>query len=216
VRASAVAGPPTRDEVRRRATEVFAQPPFQRHFTLLERIMNWISRHLGFTAQAGTGQFSALGRFISWLLVVVVVAVLVAVAVIVIRRWSPRAKQDGDDLDIEITDERSTDEWRAEADRFEADGQWKQALRARYRELVGELVDRAILAPLPGRTTGEFRVDVADAAPQVADAFGAASLLFELAWYANEPTGASELRRFGELSARVLDGARRPVGAGAS
>ena len=52
-----------------------------------------------------------------------------------------------------------------------------------------------------------MRGDIAARAPQVLDPFSDATLLFELPWYADEPTGAVENARFKELAATVLAGA---------
>jgi len=50
----------------------------------------------------------------------------------------------------------------------------------------------------------EFRRDVTNRAPDRAEAFTAATELFELAWYADRPTGAGENARFQALAARVI------------
>lgn len=206
---------PSRDEVRRVATETFRGREFLRTKSIWQRIIEWIADHLRFSPGVG-GQFTAMSQLVSWLIVIGAAAVLVAVIVIVIRRWAPRGRSDDDDLEVEIIDERTTAQWRDDARRFEEEGRWKDALRARYRELVGELVDRSILDPRPGRTTGEFRIDVASAAPQIAESFDHASWLFELAWYADAPTGPSENEQFSRLAADVLDHARAPVGVGSA
>jgi hypothetical protein len=61
---------------------------------------------------------------------------------------------------------------------------------------------------MPGRTAGEYVRDVAAGEPGVAPAFAAATELFELAWYADAPTGADECARFRDLDQRVLAGVR--------
>jgi hypothetical protein len=82
------------------------------------------------------------------------------------------------------------------------------ALRCRYRVRVGELVERDLVPDVPGRTAGEYRAEVASALPEVAPPFGEATDLFELAWYADVPTGAGENARFRDLTDRVIEGAR--------
>jgi hypothetical protein len=211
---AAVVDGPSRDEVRRVATETFSGREFLRTKSIWQRIVEWISDHLHFSPGVG-GQFTAMSQLVSWLIVIGAVAALVAVLVLVIRRWTPRARSDDDELEVEILDERTTAQWRADARRLEEEGRWKDALRARYRELVGELIDRSILDPRPGRTTGEFRDDVASAAPQVAESFDEASWLFEFAWYADGTTGRPENEQFSHLAADVLDRAKTPVRVGA-
>ena len=97
-----------------------------------------------------------------------------------------------------------------DAERLEAEGEWKLALRARYRELVRTLTDRRQLPDVAGRTTGELRVDLDRTTPAASADFDVACLLFELAWYADVPTGVDENARFreaatGVLAARVVD-----------
>ncbi len=110
------------------------------------------------------------------------------------RANGPTSDEDGADGDVEITPLRSTDQWRAEAERLEAAGRWREALRARYRSVIGLLIDRQLLADLPGRTPGEHRVELAEAVPTAAPPFDAATSLFESAWYGDEPTDAGRPR----------------------
>jgi hypothetical protein len=99
---------------------------------------------------------------------------------------------------------RTAREWRAEADAHERAGEWRDALRARYRALVADLAARGLVDEVPGRTAGEYRTEVTDSAPRAAPEFGGATELFERAWYGNRPTGAAESEQFRDLEARVL------------
>jgi hypothetical protein len=84
---------------------------------------------------------------------------------------------------------------------------------ARYRELVTALVDDHVLADVPGRTSGEYRLEYAGARPARADEFAEATDLFERAWYGAEPTGPEENQRFRELSAEAVRAAGERVDA---
>ena len=101
---------------------------------------------------------------------------------------------------------RSARDWRAEAEALEGAGEWRPALRARYRSLVADLAARGLLDEVPGRTAGEYRVEVAAAVPRVASEFAGATELFERAWYGSRPTGADEAAHFRDLEQRVLSG----------
>jgi hypothetical protein len=92
--------------------------------------------------------------------------------------------------------------WRVDAEKAEADGEWKLAMRARYRWLLGELIDRQLLVNVPGRTPGEYRTDLARIRPDQATALATATDLFERAWYGNEPTGPDENRQFDRAPSR--------------
>jgi hypothetical protein len=95
-------------------------------------------------------------------------------------------------------------DWLARARALERAGEWREALRWRYRALVHHLVASGVLDEVPGRTSGEHRILVAAAVPRAAGDFDAASRLFELAWFGRRPTGPAEASRFAELSERVV------------
>jgi hypothetical protein len=99
---------------------------------------------------------------------------------------------------------RSGREWRTEADAHERAGEWREALRARYRALVADLAARGLVDEVPGRTAGEYRIEVSESMPRAAPEFGGATELFERAWYGNRPTGAAEAEQFRGLEERVL------------
>jgi hypothetical protein len=93
--------------------------------------------------------------------------------------------------------------WRDLAENLEAEGRWREALRARYRELVADLAEAGIIDEIPGRTAGEYRQVVAVERPADGAAFNAATGLFEGAWYGGQSTGQVESSRFAELAASV-------------
>jgi hypothetical protein len=71
--------------------------------------------------------------------------------------------------------------------------------------LVTELIERDLVDDVPGRTAGEYRAEVDAGLPAAAPAFSEASDLFELAWYADAPTGTDENRRIRGLTDQVLE-----------
>jgi hypothetical protein len=105
---------------------------------------------------------------------------------------------------VDTEHRRAASQWASDAARYEADGEWKLAIRARFRELVRTLVDRAQVADLPGRTSGELLADLARTTPAAGDDFQTAALLFELPWYADVPTGEDENTRFRAAATKVL------------
>jgi hypothetical protein len=188
------------DEVRRLADEIVARPEFQQpEPSLLERIRDAFTRWVGELLNAATsgGASSVIG--------VIVLVALVALVVWLAIRVGRTVQVDGrlPGVTVEGVHRRSPAEWRAEAERQEAEGRWKEALRSRYRALVGDLVAEALLEDVAGRTTGELRADIERTAPDRADDFGAATELFELAWYADRPTGPDENVRFRALADRA-------------
>lgn len=192
---------PSDAEIRRVTARVFERPEFDESPSWIQRALDWISRHLPSGSMGGGGFAGAAGSLVGYVLMILLGLVVVAVVWVVIRGWVKRSRHDEPDVEVDEEEpERTVGEWVAEAERFEAAGEWREALRCRYRELVGRLVDRGAAPPVPGRTTGELRIDVAATAPSAAGAFDEASTIFELAWYADLPTGEAENRRLRELS----------------
>jgi hypothetical protein len=209
------------DEVRRVADAVlagdrFAEPPR----SLVERFAAWLgdlwdrlfpdADPTAFDAGGGgSGGSSAVT-----VVVLVLAVVLLALLVRALRgTWKRSRRADGHAaaLDVDVEGRRSAAAWDDLARRLEAEGRWKDAMRARFGSLVERLVDRGVVDDVPGRTSGEYRGEVGHALPDAADDFAAAAELFERAWYGDLPTGPDEAGRFTEGAERVLAaaGARR-------
>src|SRR5690349_24015139 len=62
-----------------------------------------------------------------------------------------------------------------------------------YTTLFRSLIDDGALVDVPGRTSGEFRAELAVAQPAHADAFTDATDLFERAWYGAEDRKSTRL-----------------------
>jgi hypothetical protein len=103
---------------------------------------------------------------------------------------------------------RPAADWLADAASCEARGDWRGALRCRYRALIAELAQRGLVEEIPGRTTGEYRAAVTEALPSSAELFAGATELFEMVWYGDDPTDAAVAARFQELADGVRTGAR--------
>ena len=207
------------DEVRRLADEILGRPEFaapERSF--FERFLDWVLRQLerlfggdGDPAEIGGEAGGAGGSAWFTLLVLVVAAVLVVVVLRALRgTWTGRRRVEDDPLDVDVEDRRDAAAWDALARRLEAEGRWKDAMRARFGSLVERLVEQGVVGDVPGRTTGEYRAEVRSALPEVGDEFAEASDLFDRAWYGDLPTGPAEAERFTSDAERVL----AAVGAG--
>ena len=208
------------DEARRLADEILGRPEFaepERSFFL--RFVDWVVRQLerlfggdGDPAQVGGEGGGAGGS--AWFTVLLLV-VAVALVVVVLRAlqgtWTGRRRVEDDPLDVDVEGRRDAAAWDELARRLEAEGRWKDAMRARFGSLVERLVEQGVVADVPGRTTGEYRREVRGALPEVGDDFAEASDLFDRAWYGDLPTGPEEAERFTTDAERVL----AAVGAGA-
>ncbi len=201
-----------RDPGRSEVEEVMRRAEFQYPKSFMERIGDWVAERLerlfddlpGVDVPAGTFSGGA-GSLIGWLMIALAVAAVAVVVVVAIRRWVPTAPDDEEPLsEVEAQHRRTARQWAGDAERHEAAGEWKLAMRARYRELVRTLVDRRQVADVAGATTRELLGDVEVTTFAAARDFESACLLFELPWYADVPTGPQENRRIRELSASVL------------
>ena len=199
------------EEVRQRADEILQRAEFDRQESLLERIAGWLGDlfdRITFGIGGGPG-------FIGNLVSLVILAGIVVVLVLLVRsllssRRPPKPVADDDGLTIELEAGRDASDWRRDAEEFEAAGQWREAMRARYRELVRTLVDDRVLDDLPGRTTGEYRVEFEHSRPAHAGAFTELTELFEAVWYGGLDTDAADNQRFRRLAEAAR--AREPVG----
>jgi hypothetical protein len=196
----------TPEEIRQTADEILARSEFDDpEPNIFQRITTWVDDRihdvLDLVGHSGIIQILTI--------VALVAGLVVLVRWLAKRDWSRRRRGHGDDgVSIDEVRRRSPADWRAEADEREARGEWKLALRCRYRALVGDLLAERLVDDVAGRTTGELRADVAERAPERAAAFSAASDLFDLAWYADRPTGPEQSARFQALALEVT-GARR-------
>jgi hypothetical protein len=201
------------EEVRRLADEILARQEFappERSF--VERFLDWIVRQLerlfgGDGDPTGVGGEGGGAGGSAWFTVLLLV--LAAVLVIIVLRalrgtWTGRRRAEEDPFAVDVEGRRSPAAWDELARRLEAEGRWKEAMRARFGSLVERLVDQGVVADIPGRTTGEYRTEVRGALPEVGDAFAEASELFDRAWYGDLPTGPDEAGRFTTGAERVL------------
>jgi hypothetical protein len=155
--------------------------------------------------------FEGMGPIAQALMWILLVALAALAAWIVVRsvrgRRARRAEADEDDTELvehlEDPTDRPAGDWLDLAERAEAAGAWREGLLHRYRALVVLLVDRGVLDPVPGRTVGEHRDQVASRTPDATGPFAVVARLFERAWYGDRPTGANERDAFRDAAAGV-------------
>ena len=152
-----------------------------------------------------------------WLVLIVGLVVLLIVIVRLVasggrsrRRRTADTDDDPDEIElavVAIDRSREPVNWRAEADTHRREGRFRDALRCRYRALVGDLARRGLIDEIPGRTTGEERAQLREVRPVASTPFDAAADLFDDAWYGNVPLEASDDDRFQSLERDVLGAA---------
>jgi hypothetical protein len=195
---------PDRVEVRDEVDEILSQAEYAAaEPSVIDRVRTWIGERLASIFERGAEGAARTPAF-GYL---VLAAGLVGIGYLLFR-WLRRVQTDPD-LDVEqpepVEHSFHAGDWRAAAERFEAEGAWKDALRCRYRVLVSELVEREVVGDVPGRTAGEYRREVSTGFPAAAPPFDAASDLFEVAWYADVPTGPAENQRMRSLTDEVVE-----------
>lgn len=146
-------------------------------------------------------------------------AAIVLLIVLLVRRAGGsvrhRHTDDDDAVDDDEVEERvvaidrsrEPTDWRAEADAHRRAGRFRDALRCRYRALVGDLARRGVIDEIPGRTTGEHRLQMREVRPGVAPLFDEAADLFDGAWYGHYDVDATDDDRFVALARDVLGAA---------
>jgi hypothetical protein len=196
--------PPAHDpaDVRDLADRILAEPRYDRPDpSIPERILEWFADQLGKVLGSMVG--SGGGTLLAWVLVATAIGLVVYLVVRHGRIGAlPRPLERAPATMVELT--RSPAEWRADAARLEAAGQWKQGLRCRHRALIAELVRRGVIPEQAGRTAREYARDVATSLPAAAPEMAAATELFEAVWYGDLPTGADEAARFERLDRHIL------------
>jgi hypothetical protein len=193
-------------EVKRTTRDVLDRREFRRPPpNLYQRARGWVADQLTKILNTLVGGGGA--AYVAWGVIIAAIALVVVLALRAGRTVQAEHRR----RVVPILDRRTTaDEWRALAAGAEAAGQWRDALRSRYRALVGDLVARRVLRDVAGRTTGEYSADAREGlAPDAAAAFVEATRLFELAWYGDRATGPDENRRFRTLADRVVTAADR-------
>jgi hypothetical protein len=192
---------PPAEEARQRAEDILARPEYRPpDKSLLQRAFDWLDEAVrSFLNSLLSGGAASI---VAW----IVLAALVGVVVVVALRVSRSVQRvPAVPIDNDPAPRRSPRDWSAEAERHEAAGEWKDAIRCHHRSLVATLIERELLRDVPGRTTGEFRAELHEHAPDsTVVAFALASDLFEAAWYGDAPTGAEQVARFRQLADQVL------------
>lgn len=199
--------PPDHDPGRAReaADEILSQDRYQwsDDRSVLERVGDWLSDQFG-----DFGSPFSLGGFPLWLGWLVLGLLAGAVVFMLFRSRSGWRRDRVSDLTsggrVVVAHGEEAIDWEAEVARCEAEGRWREALRARYRVLVATLARRGVIGDLVGRTAGELLADVRRGAPAAAPAFAAATNMFEAAWYGGVRVGPTDRDDFAAKADEAL------------
>lgn len=176
------------DEVERDVEEVLSRSEFQYGPSWWEQAVDWLAERLEdllgplLPGEATFG--GGASGLVAWIIIVVAAGLVVFAVVRAVR--NRRARRRGDDatpFEVEVDHVLPASHWLAEAERLEAAGAWRDALRARVRQLVRTLTDEGLVTDSAGRTTIELRAEVATAAPRAHGDVDAVFRRFESVWY---------------------------------
>lgn len=196
-------------EAREAADAVLARPEYRwDDESILDRIGDWVADRIERALSSAGLDVGGLPSWIGWLVILVFVA-FAALLVWRARGGWRRDRTVGAADRVVVTRGEAAVDWAAEAARCEAEGRWREALRAHYRVLVGDLARRGVIGDLAGRTAGELGAEVRRSAPAAAPAFDAATALFEAAWYGGESVGPAERDRLVRLAGEARAAAGR-------
>lgn len=169
---------------------------------------------------SGSGGHGLDLSFVSLLLWILLFAAVAGLVYMLVRRLLSkngagarrRAAAGDDDEDDDVVERdavavdrtRQPTNWRREAEQHRVAGRYRDALRCRYRALVGDLARRGLIDEIPGRTTGEERAQLRRVTPAASAPFNSAADLFDGAWYGHRAVDVVDDDRFQSLERDVL------------
>lgn len=191
-------------DIRESADDILARPEYQPEPpSLLDRAWTWINEQF---AELLGSLFGTGGSYlVGWILLAVLAGLLgwFLVRVMPRNRLGRNVAEPVVETDVRAT--ASRDDWLAQAGAAEAAGDWREAVRARYRAMIAGLIDRQEVADFDGATSGEYRASFEPGPPR-SDSLDQATETFEQIWYGGSPAQADDSSRLEELASRTLGG----------
>jgi hypothetical protein len=188
--------------IRAVAARILAERQFKQGEDLWQRFLAWLGSLLNIQVPGFLGSGWAPFAVLAFL-----VAGAAAIIFLALRNGAPGRARRARPTGVVVTDqdqELSAEQWRKEADRLAAQGNYREALRCRYRALVAELADRRLIDQVPGRTSGDYDRAVRALVPEAAEQFSSATRRFERCWYGHEASDANAQVVFDEQARAVL------------
>ena len=196
---------PDASTARQWAVNELTDPVYHHTDNLLVRLFRWLA-----------GQFHGLpalgmARGLAALLVVGVLAVVVLVALWVagpVRRARRVARER---VVLGQDDRRTAAQLRSAAEAAADAGDWSLAVAERFRAVVRDLEERAVLDERPGRTALEVSADGGRLLPSAAQALAAGAELFDDVVYGQRPAAAGDDATMRGVDQQVRAARRVPV-----
>lgn len=201
------------EHVRDLARRILERDEFAKENSLEERINDILDKPFDWLGDLFSRLFSAFfggngapAALVAWVLVALTVVIVVLLCVKLVRNTS---RNDAIAPAAIRHHEMSRADLLAEAEAHEANGEWRQAIRARHAALVASLADAGLVRRRPGTTAREYAMQLSTNAPRAYPTFDEATWLFEWAWYGTRQPGQAESLQFRELSERVRNEVRK-------
>jgi hypothetical protein len=186
-----------RDEARRLARQELADPVYDTEPPLLQRIIEWVLDQLSSLIDGAAGALGGPGGL-------VVLGVIVAIVTAVLIRYRPLARRAAvRDEPVFGGPKRSAASYRAAAEDAARRADWATAVVERYRAIVAELEERAVLEPRPGRTADEAAREAGVVLPDVADQLFFGATTFDGVHYGDHRADEAAARALRELDDAV-------------
>lgn len=198
------------DAIRRVVEDVLSRPEYARAEPgPLERALDWLLERVAgaFDAVTVTGPGRAIG--------ILLLVVLVGLAAWLLARAFARFRFDrAGSVAVEGPAGRTAQDWLAEAEDHERDGDLAPALRCHYRAVLARLDAAGVVEEVPGTTTGEYRETVVGTLPDAREAFSDLTAAFERAWYGRRPVAPLDLDAAKAAAEEVRRALGQPARAG--
>ena len=166
-----------RDEARELAERELAHPRYDSDPTLLQRALEWVTEKINELLSAAGGTLSGpAGLLLLALIVVAVTAILLRYSRLARRRRSNAESVFG-------ATRRSAREYRAAADAAAEAGRWPDAVIERFRAIIADLEERALIDVRPGMTADEATRAAGHALPGLSSDLPQAAALFDAVYY---------------------------------
>jgi hypothetical protein len=138
----------------------------------------------------------------------IIIAVVASLALLLIKRGrGSGGARGGAESGLDIEPGRTADQFREDAARFAAAGEWAEAVRARLRAVVVTLEARGAIDPRPGRTAAEVASEAGAVRPELRDQLWKGALTFGEIWYGRRRATSADYRVLEQLDEAVR---RRP------
>lgn len=201
----------SREEAQRRANEELAKATYGGIPEWLTDLLRWVEGVLKSFLELVTGQVQP-GSGLSWGFIIVIVVVLIVIALIIWRvglpRWQQRKQRDAE---VEIDQSISPSEYRDLAAAAAARGDYRTAVRERFRAIVRELEFRTIITPRPSRTALEAALAASRELPPTREPMYTAATLFSAVMYGDREATAADWEQIVAAESAVHAAADHPV-----